>query len=130
MAIPIHALNAYSSALSAGGGLAGLKRQAARTATAAAGNSIASPTGMPEMPGAGPAKEVDSFSDTLKNSVAKVNEMEGEKSQMIKEFATGSRQNVHELMITLQKTSIAMSMTTTVRNKVMEAYKELSHIQF
>ena len=33
-------------------------------------------------------------------------------------------------MISLQKASIAVSMTSTVRNKVLEAYKELSQISF
>jgi flagellar hook-basal body complex protein FliE len=33
-------------------------------------------------------------------------------------------------MVTLQKASLAMSMTSAVRNKVMEAYKELSRTGF
>lgn len=39
-------------------------------------------------------------------------------------------QNVHELMITMQKSSLAMKMTSAVRGKVLEAYKELSKMQF
>jgi len=56
--------------------------------------------------------------------------MQGEKSKMITSFASGETQNVHELMITLQKAGLAVSMTSAVRNKVMEAYRELSRIQF
>ncbi len=33
-------------------------------------------------------------------------------------------------MITLQKAGLAVNMTSAVRNKVLEAYKELSRIQF
>ena len=70
------------------------------------------------------------FMDTLEDSLAKVNEMQAEKSRMIMDFASGKTQNVHELMIHLQKTSLAMDMTSAVRNKVMQAYQEIMRIQF
>ena len=72
----------------------------------------------------------NSFASTLQDSLTKVNELQTEKKNMITSFASGETQNVHELMISLQKAGLAMSMTSAVRNKVMEAYKELSHLQF
>lgn len=71
-----------------------------------------------------------SFAATIEESLAKVNEMQAEKSLMIEEFASGKNQNVHELMITLQKAGLAMDMTSAVRNKVMQAYQEIMRIQF
>jgi flagellar hook-basal body complex protein FliE len=70
------------------------------------------------------------FTTTLKDSLEKVNAMQGEKASMIEEFASGKTQNVHELMITLQKAGLAMKLTSTVRAKVLEAYRELSHMSF
>ncbi len=49
---------------------------------------------------------------------------------MIAYFASGEQQNVHELKISLQKAGLAMNMTTAVRNKALEAYKELARMQF
>lgn len=66
-----------------------------------------------------------SFEQTVKESLAKVNELQHNKSQLINEFAAGNNQNVHELMIAMQKASTAMKMTTAVRGKVLEAYKEI-----
>ncbi len=77
-----------------------------------------------------PQRTENSFASTLQESLTKVNEMQAEKKNMITSFASGETQNVHELMISLQKAGLAMSMTSAVRNKVMEAYKELSHLQF
>lgn len=77
-----------------------------------------------------PKPEKSSFVETVKDSVKKTNDMQEQKENQIKSFASGETQNVHELMITLQKASIAMSMTSAVRNKVMEAYKELSRTAF
>jgi len=71
-----------------------------------------------------------SFTDTMRESLTKVNDLQSEKAGMVEEFASGERQNVHELMISLQKAGLAMRMTSAVRNKVLEAYKELSRMQF
>ncbi len=77
------------------------------------------------------SKEVtQDFAATIKESLAKVNDMQEEKSLMIQDFASGKSQNVHELMISLQKAGLAMDMTSAVRNKVMQAYQELMRIQF
>ena len=71
-----------------------------------------------------------SFADTLTNSLKEVNQLQGEKSAAVKSFVAGETQNVHELMITMQKASVAVSMTSAIRNKAMEAYRELSKLQF
>lgn len=73
---------------------------------------------------------VSDFSDMLKTSLDKVNSLREDRSEKILSFAAGENQNVHELMISMQKASIAMSMTTAVRNKALEAYKELTRLQF
>ena len=74
--------------------------------------------------------QVSSFTDTLNNSLSEVNSLQASKKAMITSFASGENQNVHELMITMQKAGLAMNLTAAVRNKVIEAYKELSRLQF
>lgn len=76
------------------------------------------------------SNDPNSFARTIKNSLQEVNTLQTEKASMVTEFASGERQNVHELMITLQKAGLAMRMTSAVRNKVMDAYKELSKMSF
>ncbi|MDL2316013.1 flagellar hook-basal body complex protein FliE [Desulfovibrio sp. OttesenSCG-928-A18] len=70
------------------------------------------------------------FSEVLTDSLSKVNSLQGERSSMIQAFASGQKQNVHELMITMQKASLAMNLTSAVRNKVIEAYKDITRMQF
>ena len=79
--------------------------------------------------GAGGAQKTN-FLDSLKNSVSEVNAQEIKKDQMVASFTTGENQNVHELMIQLQKAGLAMSMTSTVRNKVMDMYQQLIKMPF
>jgi flagellar hook-basal body complex protein FliE len=85
-------------------------------------------TGSIGKPKAVPAEK--SFTDTLKGSLSKVNEMQNERSSMVESFAAGKDTNVHELMITLQKAGLAMNMTSAVRTKVLAAYQELTKMQF
>lgn len=77
-----------------------------------------------------PQAPVQGFDETLTKSLNTVNEMQAEKKMMIEEFASGKNMNVHELMITAKKASLAMQMTTTVRSKVMQAYQEVMRMPF
>ena len=86
-------------------------------------NDVASSLAKPEQPRT-------SFGDTIKDSLSKVNEMQGEKKSMIESFASGENTNVHELMITMQKAGLAMSMTSAVRGKVISAYQEIMRLSF
>ncbi len=71
-----------------------------------------------------------SFTETLQSSLKSVNDLQGQKNTMIESFASGETQNVHELMITMQKAGLAVNLTSAVRNKVLEAYRELTRLQF
>jgi len=77
-----------------------------------------------------PAAPAEGFGQTLTDSIKRVNDMQNNKNDMIESFASGKTENVHELMINLQKASTTMQMTTAVRGKVLEAYRELVKIQF
>lgn len=110
MSIQSVGLRAYTNALS----------NFTKTEKAIKSSSLGAPSGPAPMP----------FADTLKNSLSTVNDLQQEKKAMIASFASGEQQNVHELMISLQKAGLAMNMTTAVRNKALEAYKELARMQF
>lgn len=77
-----------------------------------------------------PSANPNAFTDTVAQSMNRVHALQDDKAKAIDDFASGRSQNVHELMITLQKASLAMSITSAVRGKVLEAYKELSRMQF
>ena len=77
-----------------------------------------------------PVMPENSFTGTLKDSLNKVSQLQNVKDKAVNDFASGRTQNVQELMITMQKSSLAMKLTTAVRGKVLEAYKEISKMQF
>jgi len=108
MAISSVALSAYRAALSQG---------------SAIDAKVASSLAKPQAPS-------ESFTKTLSESLKQVNDMQNSKNDMVEAFASGKSENVHELMINLQKAGLTMQMTTTVRNKVLDAYRELVKLQF
>ncbi len=44
-------------------------------------------------------------------------------------FAMGESENTHDLMIALQKASTALQYTVAVRDKLLDAYKEIMNMQ-
>lgn len=85
---------------------------------------------MPRPENIQPHAETRSFTSTLQDSLKQVNNLRQESVGMIESFASGENQNVHELMIAMQKASLSMSMTSAVRNKLMESYKEVMRMPF
>jgi len=77
-----------------------------------------------------PQEPVKGFGETLEKSMDRINELQAEKKTAIEEFASGKSQNVHELMITMQKAGLTMQMTGAVRSKIMSSYKEIMQMSF
>ncbi|MCR4739620.1 MAG: flagellar hook-basal body complex protein FliE [Lachnospiraceae bacterium] len=74
----------------------------------------------------------DSFSSMFKSALGNLNEtnnllLDQEEEEM--KFALGLSENTHDMAIAAAKASTALSYTTTLRDKFIEAYKELIQIQ-
>lgn len=66
------------------------------------------------------------FGSMLKDAVGKVNEIQQETGAKRKAFEMGDDSvSLAEVMISSQKSSIAFEATVQVRNKFVEAYKEI-----
>ena len=80
-------------------------------------------------PGVGGEKEGD-FAQTLMDVLKEVNDSQLNAKQVGNDFMTG-RQSVdyHDLMIAMERASTAMNLTVSVRNKLLEAYQEISRMQ-
>jgi len=74
-------------------------------------------------------KDGDGFSALVKKAVERVNEMEKEADRSVEELAKGNA-GIHESMIALQKADISMRFLLQIRNKALEAYREIMRMQF
>ena len=69
------------------------------------------------------------FLSSLKDAIAKANEIQVEASKEVDKLMTGESQNVHQTMIALQKADVSFHMMMQVRNKIVAAYEEIQRIQ-
>ena len=69
-----------------------------------------------------------SFGDMLTEAIDKVNQMKQESESLQVAFAKGENVEVHEVVIAMEKYSLAMDLLISTRNKIMEAYQEISRM--
>ena len=77
---------------------------------------------------AGAPKETG-FLETLTKSMEDVNEEQLKADQGIKDLVAGKSKNIHETMLQIQKAELSLKTMMQVRNKVLEAYKEIMRMQ-
>lgn len=72
----------------------------------------------------------DDFAQQLMDVLEEVNDSQMKAKQVGEDFMTG-RQGVdyHDLMIAMERASVSMNLTMQVRNKLLEAYQEISRMQ-
>lgn len=70
-----------------------------------------------------------SFGDLLKNSINEVNTHQHQSDRAIKELVAGRSKNIHETMLTIERADTSLKMAMQVRNKILEAYREVMRMQ-
>lgn len=70
-----------------------------------------------------------SFESMLNKYINNADSAVNESESMALSLAKGDAVNLHDVTIAAQKASIAVSLTTTVRDKAVEAYQEIMRMQ-
>jgi flagellar hook-basal body complex protein FliE len=84
-----------------------------------------------------PAPQVDkstnlsspTFGRMLEQSLEEVNRNQVEANTAIKELAAGRSKNIHETMLTLERADSSLKLMMQVRNKILDAYREIMRMQ-
>jgi flagellar hook-basal body complex protein FliE len=69
------------------------------------------------------------FSDLLRQSVDQANTMQHQADLAIKELVAGRSKNVHETMLAIERADSSLKLMMQVRNKVLDAYREIMRMQ-
>ncbi|HYQ42933.1 MAG TPA: flagellar hook-basal body complex protein FliE, partial [Polyangiaceae bacterium] len=69
------------------------------------------------------------FEDLLKNVVGTANDSIQNAEAVGKEFAAGTRDDIHGTMLALSKADIELRLVGNIRNKVVDAFYELWRMQ-
>jgi flagellar hook-basal body complex protein FliE len=78
-----------------------------------------------------PAAPADatSFATVLKDSLARVSQLQHDADDAIRSLATGGPSSLHDTMIALEKADLSFRLMMQVRNKIVEAYQEVLRMQ-
>ena len=94
-----------------------------RTAAALAGRK-------PEPKSGAEATPKADFADALKSSLNEVNRVQNEAAKLSRDFTVGDpNTNLQDVVISMQKSTIAFQQTIQVRNKLVQAYHDIMNMQ-
>jgi flagellar hook-basal body complex protein FliE len=76
------------------------------------------------------AADKTDFLDTLKDAMGKVDGLQGQAEQKVSALLEGNGLDVHSAMIAVEKADLSFQLMMQVRNKIVQAYQEVSRMQF
>lgn len=85
--------------------------------------SPTAPSGLGEDAGGG-------FGSVLHQAIDKVGELRNDSEKQVGDLVQGNRQDIHNVMIAVEKADVAFQLMMQVRNKIVNAYQEVSKLQF
>jgi len=69
------------------------------------------------------------FSKVLKSAIDQVNEAQNDSDLKTEAFTSGKIENLHDVMIASQKSSIMLEMAVQMQKKAIDAYNEIMRMQ-
>lgn len=70
-----------------------------------------------------------SFKEVLKESLNEVNELQKKGEEAMSDIATGQVKDLHQAALAINKAEMSMKLMLEVRNKAINAYKEILRTQ-
>jgi flagellar hook-basal body complex protein FliE len=69
------------------------------------------------------------FKDLLKKALTDLNATQIGGNDAIKSLATGGEENLHDIIIAMEKASMTLQYAIQIRNKVLESYQSVIQMQ-
>nr|WP_317331036.1 flagellar hook-basal body complex protein FliE [uncultured Romboutsia sp.] len=69
------------------------------------------------------------FDEVIKNTINKVNNVQVKANEDVESLIKGEDITMHDVMLSMQESQISMQLMLEMRNKLYDAYKELSSVQ-
>lgn len=69
------------------------------------------------------------FGELLQKELDKVNELQLNAEESTQSLLTGEVTDIHEVMISTEEARLALELAVQIRNKIVDAYQEISRMQ-
>lgn len=80
-------------------------------------------------PAVGPGGLFSSFTDLLGQAATAITGTQAQADSLATDLMTGQNVDIHSVMIAMQKAKVTFDLAVQVRNKVLDAYSEMMHLQ-
>lgn len=70
------------------------------------------------------------FMGTLRNAMDEISSLQGDADDKVSQLLSGNGQDVHSAMIAVEKANLSFQMMVQVRNKIVQAYQQISAMPF
>lgn len=70
-----------------------------------------------------------SFKNMLNNEINKVNDLQVKADDLTNKFMTGEIEDLHSVFIATEEARISLELAVQIRNKCVEAFKEVNNMQ-
>lgn len=70
----------------------------------------------------------NTFTDVLAGALNEANTMQKKADHTIEQMATGEVQDIHQVMVAFEQAKLSMQTLVETRNKLVEAYQEISRM--
>ena len=77
-----------------------------------------------------PSEKYGEFGQMLKDAVSQVDQSQADAQAKIGDVMKGNGSDLHSAMIAVEKADLSFQMMLQVRNKIVAAYQEISHMSF
>ena len=67
---------------------------------------------------------------TLKETLGQINQLQAQADQKVAGLATGTSEDLPSTMIAVERANVAFQLMVEVRNKIVQAYQEVSQMSF
>ncbi|HHV93177.1 MAG TPA: flagellar hook-basal body complex protein FliE [Firmicutes bacterium] len=75
------------------------------------------------------AGESQGFAGILKSALLSVDNLQKEADQLTEAFVAGAPVEIHDVVLAAEKARLALDLTVSIRNKLVEAYQEIMRMQ-
>ncbi len=69
------------------------------------------------------------FAQGLNRAIDSLNRAQNEADDMVARMVTGQVDDIHQVVLAVEKANLSLQLAVQVRNKVVEAYQEIMHMQ-
>ncbi len=73
--------------------------------------------------------DTQTFLGMLRQSVDQVNQHQHQADHAVKEMVAGRNKNIHETLLAVERADASLKLMMQVRNKILDAYREIMRMQ-